>query len=816
MTNFPNTAKAVIIGGGIIGCSTAYHLAKLGWSDTVLLERKKLTSGSTFHAAGLVGQLRSNANITELLGYSVDLYNKLEAETGLATGWKMNGGLRLACNQERWTEVKRQATTAHSFGLDMQLLTPSEARDLWPLMNIDDVVGAAFLPTDGQANPSDITQALARGARMAGASIFEDTRVNSIEIKNGKVSAVVTDQGRIECEVVVCCAGQWSRKLAASVGVNVPLVSVEHQYMITEAIDGITADMPTLRDPDRLTYYKEEVGGLVLGGYEHNPVPWAIDGIPKGFNYSLLDSDFDHFEQIIELSFGRVPALESAGIKQLINGPESFTPDGNFILGEAPELKNFFVGAGFNAFGIASGGGAGMALAEWVDKGEPPYDLWPVDIRRFGRPHFDTDWVRTRTLEAYGKHYSMAWPYEEHDSGRPCRKSPLYELLKAQGACFGEKLGWERPNWFADLNKGQLAKDEYSFERQNWFANVEQEHKAARETAVIFDQSSFAKFVLKGPDAEAALSWIAANDVSKPVGSVTYTQMLNDKGGIECDLTIARVAYDEFYLVTGTGFATHDFDWIKRNISDGMNAQLFDMTSAYAVLSLMGPNARKILQSVTRDDLSNDAFGFARVKTIGIGGCPVNAIRLTYVGELGWELHLPVEYATQVYQTIMQAGKTHGIRNVGYRAIESLRLEKGYRAWGADIGPDHTPLEAGLGWAVKIKSGINFKGKKAIVDQQKNGIKKMLACFTVDDPDVILLGRETIYRNGERVGWLSSGGFGYTLSLSIGYGYVRCVDGVDADFVLSGDYELEVATKRVKAKVHLSSLFDPEMARIKN
>jgi len=815
MTDFPNTAKAVIIGGGIIGCSTAYHLAKLGWTDTVLLERKKLTSGSTFHAAGLVGQLRSNANITELLGYSVELYNKLEAETGLATGWKMNGGLRLACNQERWTEVKRQATTAHSFGLDMQLLTPSEARDLWPLMNIDDVVGAAFLPTDGQANPSDITQALARGARMAGARIFEDTRVNSIETEKGKITAVVTDRGRIECEVVICCAGQWTRNLAASVGVNVPLVSVEHQYMITEAIDGVEPNMPTLRDPDRLTYYKEEVGGLVMGGYEHNPIPWAIDGIPEGFNYTLLDSNFDHFEQMVNLSLGRVPALESAGIKQLINGPESFTPDGNFVLGEAPELKNFFVGAGFNAFGIASGGGAGMALAEWVDKGEPPYDLWPVDIRRFGRPHFDTDWVRTRTLEAYGKHYAMAWPYEEHDSGRPCRKSPLYELLKQQGACFGEKLGWERPNWFADLDKGQLAKDEYSFERQNWFSNVGQEHKAARETAVIFDQSSFAKFVLKGPDAEAALSWIAANDVSKPVGSVIYTQMLNDKGGIECDLTIARLAHDEFYLVTGTGFATHDFDWIKRNIPDGMNAQVFDMTSAYAVLSLMGPNARKILQSITRNDLSNDAFGFAQVKTIGIGGCPVNAIRLTYVGELGWELHLPVEYATQVYQTIMQAGEQHGLRNAGYRAIESLRLEKGYRAWGSDIGPDHTPLEAGLGWAVKVKSGIDFKGKKAIVGQQEKGVKKMLAGFTVDDPDVILLGRETIYRNGERVGWLSSGGFGYTLELSIGYGYVRCADGVDADYVESGDYELEVATERVKARVHLGVLFDGSQKRIK-
>lgn len=454
MKELPGTAKAVVIGGGIIGCSTAYHLAKLGWTDTVLLERRKLTSGTTFHAAGLVGQLRSNANITQLLGYSVDLYKRLEAETGLATGWKMNGGLRLACNEERWIEVKRQATTAQSFGLDMQLLTPSEALSLWPLMQVDDLIGAAYLPTDGQANPSDITQALARGARMAGAAIFEDTEVLDIEIDKGRIRAVLTDRGRIECERVVVCAGQWTRDFAARFGVNVPLVSVEHQYIITESF-GVPSNLPTLRDPDRLTYYKEEVGGLVMGGYEPNPIAWAVDGIPKDFHFSLLDSNFDHFGPIMEQALARVPALETAGIKQLLNGPESFTPDGNFILGEAPELRNFFVGAGFNAFGIASAGGAGMALAEWVSKGQPPYDLWPVDIRRFGRPHFDTDCVRSRTLEAYGKHYTMAWPFEEHASGRPCRKSPLYDRLKAQGACFGEKLGWERPNWFADLLPGR-------------------------------------------------------------------------------------------------------------------------------------------------------------------------------------------------------------------------------------------------------------------------------------------------------------------------------------------------------------------------
>ena len=813
MKDLPAASKVVIIGGGIIGCSTAYHLAKMG-VEVVLLERKKLTSGTTFHAAGLVGQLRSSANITQLLGYSVDLYKRLEAETGQATGWKMNGGLRLACSQERWTEVKRQATTAHSFGLEMHLLTPKEAFDLWPIMTIDDLVGAAFLPTDGQANPSDITLSLAKGARMAGAKIYEDTKVLSVEIQDGVIKGVVTEHGRIGCEKVIACCGQWTRSFAAAHGVTVPLVSVEHQYLITERIGSVPANLPTLRDPDRLTYYKEEVGGLVMGGYEPNPKMAFEKGIPTGFHYSLLDNDFEHFEPLMELALGRVPALQTAGIKQMINGPESFTPDGMFILGEAPEQKNFFVGAGFNAFGIASGGGAGMALAEWVAKGEPPFDLWAADIRRFGRPHFDVDWVRSRTYEAYGKHYTMAWPNEEHQSGRPCRKSPLYETLKSAGAVFGEKLGWERPNWFADVASGEAPRDIYTFERPNWHEAVGREHRAGREAAVLIDQTSFAKFVLKGPDAEAALSWIAANDVAKPVGSLIYTQMLNDKGGIECDLTVVRVALDEYYIVTGTGFATHDFNWIARNISAGMNAQLVDVTSGYAVLSLMGPKAREILQAVTRADVSNAAFPFGTAQTIGIAGCPVRALRVTYVGELGWELHLPVEYASGVYAALAKAGQPHGLRNAGYRAIETMRLEKGYRAWASDIGPDHTPDEAGLGWAVKMKSNTPFKGREAIAVQRESGVKKMLATFSAA-PDVILSGRETIYRNGKRVGWLSSGGHGHSLNRAIGIGYIRNPEGVTADYILAGQYELEVATCRLPCDVTLAPLYDPKMLRIK-
>jgi sarcosine dehydrogenase len=815
MSALPSSAKIVIVGGGIVGCSVAYHLGEMGITDVLLLERGRLTSGSTWHAAGLVGQLRTSANITQLLGYSVALYDRLEQQTGLATGWKRNGGLRLACDPERWTEVKRQATTATSFGLEMHLLSPKEAQALWPLMQVDDVVGAAFLPTDGQASPSDITMSLAKGARAAGVTIIEGVRVTGINAEGGRLRAVVTDNGRIACDKLVICAGQWSRDMGRMAGINIPLVPVQHQYLITEPIAGVTPNLPTLRDPDRLTYWKEEVGGLVMGGYEPNPIPWAVDGLPDRFEFQLLEDDLEHFEPLLELAIGRVPAMQTAGIKQFINGPESFTPDGNFILGEAPEVRGIYVGAGFNAFGIASGGGAGMALAEWIAKGEPPFDLWPVDIRRFGKNHLDTDWVRTRTLEAYAKHYAMAWPYEEYRSGRPLRRSPLYDRLKGEGACFGEKLGWERPNWFADLASGEKAEDRYSYERQNWFEAVAREHKACRERVAVFDQTSFAKFLMVGRDVEKALSLIAAGDVTRAPGHLVYTQMLNDRGGIECDLTVTRLSETEYYIVTGTGFATHDFDWISSSIPEGLDAQLVDVTSSYAVLSVMGPRSRDVIQSLTDYDMSNTAFPFGTVKRITLAGAPVLALRVTYVGELGFELHIPVEFAVSVYDALMAKGQEHGIANAGYRAIESLRLEKGYRSWGADIGPDHSPLVAGLAWATKLKSNMSFRGREALAAQATKPLPRLLAGFTAD-PSIVLLGRETIYRDGKRVGWLTSGGYGYTVSRSIGYGYIRDPDGVDREKVLTGSYELEVATARVTAEVFLEPRYDPTMSRIKS
>ena len=609
--SLPTHAEIVVIGGGIIGCSTAYHLAKDHKADVVLLEMGQLTSGSTWHAAGLVGQLRSSASITRVLKYSVELYKNLKEETGLETGWKMTGCLRLATNQDRWTEYKRLATTARSFGMDMHLVSPEDVKRMWPLMDVSDLVGASWLPTDGQASPSDITQSLAKGARMHGAKLFENVQVTGFEMDGDRITAVNTNQGTIKCDKVVNCAGQWARQVGAMAGINVPLQPVKHQYIITEMIEGLATDAPTLRDPDRRTYFKEEVGGLVMGGYEPNPQPWTTGDVPNDWAFRLFDDDFDHFEQHMVQAIERIPALANAGVKQMINGPESFTPDGNFILGPAPECANMFVGAGFNAFGIASGGGAGWVLAQWVMAGEAPMDLWVVDIRRFSNLHRDRNWVNERTLEAYGKHYTIGFPHEEYTSARPRIVSPLYERLQKQRAVFGSKLGWERPNWFAP--DGMAPKDEYSMGRQNWFGPVGDEHRHVREHVGVFDQSSFAKYEVSGPGALQALNLICANDVSKPAGRLTYTQLLNTRGGIEADLTVARTGDDRFYIVTGTGFRTHDLAWIRDHVPAGLDVTITDITEDFGTLSLMGPKARAVLEKVTDADVSNEAFPFGHV-----------------------------------------------------------------------------------------------------------------------------------------------------------------------------------------------------------
>ncbi len=811
----PQHCKIVIVGGGIIGSSTAYHLARLGETDCIVLEQGEFTNGSTWHAAGLVGQLRSNANITQLLKYSVELYAELEQETGQATGWKMNGGLRLACDEERVREIKRQITMAHSFGLEMDFLTPKEALELCPILDSSDLLGAAFLPTDGQANPSDLTRALIKGARARGVHFVENCGVSEIYTENGAVKAVKTNAGVINCEIVVNCAGLWSRAFGQLAGVNVPIVPMKHHYIVTGKVDGVRADMPTVRDPDRLIYFKEDVGGLVFGGYELNPQPWNIKNPGDNFGFTLLDFDIDHFEPLMQAGLKRVPQMESASIKQMICGPESFTPDGNFILGEAPELKNYYVGTGFNAFGIASAGGAGKALAEWVSNGAPSMDLGAVDIRRFGKVHRDSKWITTRTVELCSKHYTMAWPAEEHTSGRPRYHSVLYDELKAANACFGEKLGWERANWFVPA--GAKAKDVYSFGRPNWFDKVGVEHRAIRESVGMIDQSSFAKYRLTGTDSLALLNWLCSNRMDRPVGSVVYTTMLNSAGGIECDTTVTRLAEHEFLIVAGTGYATHHFHHIVKHAPDHLHEfSLEDVTQDYSTLSISGPNSRTLLEPLMECDLGRESFPFLHAKQTKLSGLDALALRVSFAGELGWELHIPKENTTEIYRAIVARGKEFGLQNVGYRALETLRLEKGFLALGSDIGPDYTPLEADMRRIVRLNSDIAFMGQARLLEQADAVLKRRIACFTNADEDITLHGRETIYRDGQRVGWTSSAGWGYTIGKNIAYGYVRNTAGVADDYLFDGSYELEVEHRLIPVNIERQALYDPKSLRMRS
>lgn len=810
---FPTQARIVIVGGGIMGCSVAYHLAKLGQRDVVLLERAKLTSGSTWHAAGIVGQIRPNANLTKLVKYSVELYEHLEAETGLATGWIRNGSLRIARNSDRRAEFERTGTTARSFGIDFEILTPAEVQAMVPVFDVSNMDCAAWVPSDGTANPSDVTMALAKGARQRGVTIIEDTIVESMEVAGGAVRSVTTNRGRIACEIVVNCGGIWAPELGRLAGVSVPALASHHCYFITEKIPGMPRHMPSFRDPDYQTYGREEVGGLLAGAVELDPIPFDVARIPDGHEFRLMEPDFDHFEPTMERAMELIPALRSAGIKAWFNGLEAYTDDGNFILGEAPEVRNYFVGAGFNVFGIAAGGGAGRALAEWIVAGEPAVDMWPTDIRRFGEFHRSRRTVLARALEAQGRHYYMGWPHLESSAGRPLRRSPLYERLAAQGACFGTKYGWERPNWFAP--EGVEPVDTMSFGRANWFPQVGVEHAAVRQAAGVFDMTSFAKFMIEGPDAEAQLQRICGNDVARPIGTVTYTQMLNQRGGIVADVTLSRLGAETFYLVTGTGFAVHDIDHVRRSLEPGARVTIHNVTSAYACIAVMGPAARSVLQPLAEGDLANAAFPFSTCQQLFIAGAPVIAIRVTFVGELGWELHVPMDYALTLFDAIQAAGAAYGLRNAGYRSIDSLRLEKGYRVWSADIGPDYTPYESGLGFAVRLDKGAAFIGRDALVAVRAQPRPVKLATFTAP-PEAVLLGRETIYRDGQPVGWLSSGGYGYTVGRSVGLGYLRGDFVHDRQAILDASYELEVRMQRVPAEVHLGPLYDPKGLRVRS
>ena len=817
MTSLPGRARVVIIGGGIVGASVAYHLAHLGWTDVVLLEQGQLSCGTTWHAAGLVGQLRASESGTRLVQYSASLYQSLEAETGLGTGYKECGGVTVARTPERMVQLLRTAAAAEAFDLECEILTPAQALERVPILETGDLQGAIWLPRDGTANPTDVTQSLAKGARQLGARIFERTRVIGMTMAGGVVTGVRTDQGDIETDIVVNCAGQWAKAIGAMAGVNVPLHSAEHFYVVTDQIAGVDRMMPILRDPDGYTYMKEEVGGLVVGGFEPVAKPWvAPDQLPHPFEFQLLDEDWDHFEILMESALHRVPVLQQTGIKKFYNGPESFTPDNQFILGRSPEVRNFFVGAGFNSVGIASAGGAGRALAQWIVDGEPPSDLVGVDIRRFAEFNGNNQWLRARVGEVLGLHYSVPWPNREFQSARPFRRSPVHHLVEEAGASFGSRMGWERPNFFAP--EGQAPAIEYAWGRQNWAPWVDAEQRATRNAVAIFEQTSFGKLLVSGRDATELLQWLCTADIDCPVGRALYTGVLNERGTYEADVTVTRVAHDEYLWVTGSASVNRDRDWISRHVRPEQQVSVTDVTGAFAVFGVMGPRSRDLLQSVSTADLSSEAFPFATSREIDLGMSTVRATRITYVGELGWELTVPAEFAVGVFGLLSDAGRAFGLVNAGYYAINALRLEKGYRAFGTELNPDYGPVEAGLLFATKLKTGIEFLGRGAVEAAQAAGVRRRLVSFTIDSPDTMMWGGELLIRDGTGAGQVTSAAFGATIGACVGLAYVWRPDGANVapDWILEGQWQVNIGGEVVGARVQLAAPYDPKSERVRS
>lgn len=812
----PDRARVVVIGGGVIGTSVAYHLTKLGYTDVVLVEQGQLSSGTTWHAAGLVGQLRASESGTRLVQYSTQLYAELEAETGLTAGYRQCGGVTVARTEDRMIQLKRTAASAAAYQLQCELLTPAQALERYPVMRVDDLVGAIWLPNDGRANPADLTLALAKGARMRGCRVFERTRVLGIDVIDGRVSGVRTDKGDVETEIVVNCAGQWAKQVGAMAGVNVPLHSAEHFYVVTETIAGVHPDMPILRDPDGYTYFKEEVGGLVIGGFEPEAKPWVSpDAIPYPFEFQLLEEDWDHFQILMDNALLRIPVLEETGLKKLYNGPESFTPDNQFVLGEAPECGNYFVGAGFNSVGIASAGGAGRALAEWIVNGEPTSDLTGVDIRRFAPFNGNNRWLHDRVAEILGLHYEIPWPNRELTTARPFRRSPVHHLVAAAGANFGSRMGWERANFFAP--NGSKPVIEYSWGKQNWLPWSAEEQRATRSAVAVFDQTSFSKYQLVGPDAEAALQWLCTADMAVEVGRTVYTGMLNARGTYESDVTVTRTAPDEFLVVSSAATTERDKDHIRKHLPDGARAELVDVTSSLAVFGVMGPNARDLLTTLTDADLSDEAFPFGTSQRITLGYAVVRATRITYVGELGWELYVPAEFAVGVYEDLLSAGEPFGVRRGGYYAIESLRLEKGYRAFGRELTPSENPVEAGLLFACKLKTDIDFLGRAAVERAKARGARKRCVGFAVGSADPMLWGGELVLRDGLVAGQVTSAAWGETTGACVGLAYLRTGDGspVTAEWVNAGVYTVDVGGDRHPITVSLKPIYDPTNARIR-
>ncbi|MBM3126629.1 MAG: FAD-dependent oxidoreductase [Chloroflexi bacterium] len=810
MSELPKQAQAVIIGGGVGGASIAYHLALMGWKDVVLVERHELTAGSTWHSAGLVGQMRSDANLTRMMHYSTDLYRKLKAETGIDTSWREVGGVRLASSAERMEENKRLVGMARSFGVEMEMISPKEAQKKFPLMSLEGVLGAVFTPNDGSIDPTGLTNAMAAGAKNRGAKIFTETNVEGITLKNGRVTEVVTDKGTIKTEVVVNAAGLWGREVGELVGLELPVVPMAHLYIMTKPIEGVTHTFPNLRDPDLLVYWREEVGGLVTGGYERQPATFGLGGIPRDFKFQLLAPDWDRFAPLMENSIRRVPAVENAEVVKLLNGPEGFTPDGEFLLGPT-SVKGFWVACAFCAHGLAGAGGIGKTMAEWIIDGHPEWDVWRLDVRRFGPNYNNLDYTVARTIETYSQYYDIHFPGEERLSRRNVRLSPTYFRLRDLGCSFGESLGWERPNWFKPYEeKATHGHEPRGWARHNWSRAIGYEHLMTRENAGLFDETSFNKIEIRGPGALKFLNHLCANNIDQPVGSVIYTQALNKRGGIECDFTVTRLGEQRFFIVTGTAFGQHDMSWMSINMPEDDSVTMEDVGSNYACIGMWGPKSRRILEKVSREDLSNAAFPYMTAKRMTVGDVPVIASRVTYVGELGWEFYCPMEYGLRLWDTLWEAGRSEGMVAGGYKAIDTLRLEKGYRYWSGEISPDYTPYEAGMGFAVKLDKG-DFIGKEALIKQKKEGIKQKLCCITLVDDRTIALGKEPIRAGEKTIGWVASGGFGYSVGKSIAFAYLPI------EYSKVGTkLEIEFFGEKMGAVIDQPILWDPKGERIRS
>jgi len=809
----PDQTRVVVIGGGIVGCSVAYHLTKAGWKDVTLLERKVLSSGTTWAAAGLCAQVRATAALTKLAVYGTELYARLEEETEQATGYRTLGSILCAQTEARRQEYDRAAGMAKSFGLEMDRIGFDEAKRLFPLLSTDGLVATYFCPNDGVTNPVDTTQALAKGARLNGARILEEVKVIDITLKNGRVVGVETDQGPIKCEYVVLSAGMWSFALGRKVGLTLPAQACEHMHVVTEPIAGVTKDMATLRDMDGHIYVREEVGGLLMGGFEPQAKPWGMDGIPEDFMFTELNEDWEQFGIFIDSAIKRIPAFETAGIRHLSVVPETFTPDGIYMLGEAPGIDHLFVANSMNSLGIASAAGAGKALAEWMIQGAPAEDLWEVDVRRVFDWQVNAAYRRDRTVEVVGLLYADHWPFRQMESARPVRCSPFHERLAARGACFGTAFGWERANWFAP--QGVEPRYEYSWGRQNWFDYSAAEHLAVREGVGVYDLSSMAQFLVQGRDALPVLQNLCANDLEVPLGKVVYTQMLNQRGGIEADLTVTPLPDGTYLIVTAGATETRDLDWIRRHVPSEAHCFVTNVSNAWGMLGLMGPKSRELLTRLTNADLSNQAFPYGTAQYIDLAYARVLALRMSYVGELGWELYIAPDFALGVFDALARAGREVGLKMVGLHALDSLRLEKGYKHWGSDIGPDDTPLEAGLGFGVKFGKG-DFIGREALKKQRQAGLAKRLAIFSLEDPEPLLYHSEPIFRDGIMVSKNTHGAYAHFLGRAMGMGYLERSGGIDEEWIISGTYEIEVEGRRYPAAVHLQAPYDPQGERLRS